>query len=136
MKKIIYNSIGGVSLILGMVGVFLPLIPTTCFVLLSTWAFAKSSPRLHTWLSYKSPFAQSIQNWQLHRVIPTKIKWIAATSISFSYSITLLFLDNIYVLIGLGIGMVSLLAYLFTKPSMPYNKTNVSHIAKLLRPIV
>ncbi len=119
MKKILYNLIGCSSLSLGIIGVFLPLLPSTCFILLSTWAFAKSSPRLHNWLYYQSPFAQSIQDWQQHRVIPTKVKWIATASITASYAFTLLFIDNMYSIIGLGAGLLILLAYLFSKPSEP-----------------
>ncbi|QMU61999.1 MAG: DUF454 family protein [Gammaproteobacteria bacterium] len=116
MKKIIYNTIGAASLSLGIVGAFLPLLPTTCFVLLATWAFAKSSPSIHAWLYYKSPFARSIQEWQEHRVIPTKVKWIATSSIVASYSLTLLFVENIYVLCGVGVGLLCLIAYLLSKP--------------------
>jgi len=131
MKKIIYNTIGGVSLSLGIVGAFLPLLPSTCFILLATWAFAKSSPSFHAWLYYKSPFAQSIHDWQQNQVIPTRAKWIAAVSITTSYSITMLLVDNIYVLTGIGIGLLSLTAYLFSKPSraqeITYQQTSELH---------
>jgi len=131
MKKIIYNTIGGVSFSLGIVGAFLPLLPSTCFILLATWAFAKSSPRFHTWLYYKSPFAQSIHDWQQHRIIPKRVKWIAAISITTSYSITMLFVDNIYVLTVVGIRLLGLTTYLFSKPiraqEITYQQTSELH---------
>jgi len=123
MKKIIYNTIGGVSLSLGIVGAFLPLLPSTCFVLLASWAFTKSSPTFHAWLYYKSPFAKSIQDWQQHRVIPTRVMWIAAASITASYSITVILVENTYVLFAVGIGLLSLLAYLFSKPGQVQHVT-------------
>jgi uncharacterized membrane protein YbaN (DUF454 family) len=130
MKKIIYNTIGGVSLSLGIVGAFLPLLPSTCFILLSTWAFAKSSPRFYAWLYYKSPFAQSIQDWQQNQAIPTRVKWIAAISMATSYSITVL-VDNIYVLSGVEIGLLCLTAYLLSKPNreqeFTYQQTSELH---------
>ena len=70
MKVFILKLIGGVSLTLGVPGAFLPLLPSTCFILLATWAFSKSSPQFHNWLCYRSPFSDSIQNWQQHRTIP------------------------------------------------------------------
>ena len=135
MKKVIYNTIGGVSLSLGIVGVFLPLLPSTCFILLATWAFAKSSPRFYAWLYYKSPFAQSIQDWQQFKVIPTRIKWIAVISITASYSITILLVDNIYVLYGVGIGLLGLVAYLLSKPSEVQNIT-CQQISELHQPVI
>ena len=116
MKKYFYNIIGGISLGLGGAGVFLPLLPTTCFILLASWAFAKSSPKFHNWLNYRSPFAKSIQDWQQHQVIPTKVKCIARSSIAVSYSVTFLLVDNIFVLSSVGIGLLGLVAYLFSKP--------------------
>ena len=122
MKKIIYNIVGSVSLSLGIAGAFLPLLPSTCFILLATWAFAKSSPRFHAWLYYNSPFSQSIQDWQQHRIIPIKVKWMATLSILVSYLITLLIVDNQYVLTVVGTGLLILIAYLLSKPSKAHTK--------------
>ena len=126
MKNIIYNLIGGISLSLGILGVFLPLLPSTCFVLLATWAFAKSSPRFHAWLYFKSPFANSIQNWQQHRMIPYKVKWIASLSLSVSFILTAILIQQPTVLIGIGIGMAALLAYLFSRPSYRATSKNTT----------
>ncbi len=116
MKILIYNLIGGISLTLGVLGVFLPLLPSTCFILLATWAFSKSSPLFHSWLLHKSPFSESIQSWQQHRIIPVKVKWIATISIIASYTITLLFVTNAYVLVTLGFGLLGLLAFILSRP--------------------
>ena len=117
MRKLIFNFIGGASLSLGVLGIFLPLLPTTCFILLASWAFAKSSPTFHNWLYHKSPFAKAIQDWELNRVIPTRVKWIATSSIALSYVLTMLLIDNIYLLSGIGVGLLGLAAFLLSKPS-------------------
>ncbi|MFK7794038.1 MAG: YbaN family protein [Gammaproteobacteria bacterium] len=116
MKILILKLIGGVSLVLGVLGAFLPLLPSTCFMLLATWAFSKSSPRFHDWLYYHSPFSESIQNWQQHHVIPQKVKVLASASMITSFVITAMIVSNVVVLVLLGVGMIALLAYLLTRP--------------------
>ena len=78
--------------------------------------FSKSSPVSHNWLLNKSPFSDSIQNWQQYQIIPVKIKWIASISIVTSYTVTLLIVTNAYILIALGIGFLGLLAFILSKP--------------------
>jgi len=72
VKVFILRIVGTLSLALGVVGAFLPLLPSTCFILLSAWSFSKSSPRFHNWLVTQSPFSQSITNWHQHRVVEKK----------------------------------------------------------------
>ncbi len=117
MKNLILKVIGGISLMLGVLGAFLPLLPSTCFILLATWAFSKSSPRFHDWLYYDSPFSISIQNWQQHRTVPNKVKMIATLSLVSSFALTAMFVSNVVVLMSLGLAMVTLLAYLLTRSS-------------------
>ncbi len=115
MKIIVLKVVGSISFALGVLGVFLPLLPSTCFILLSTWAFSKSSPKFHRWLYYQSPFSQSIQNWQQHRIVPRKTKVIATVSLIVSFAITAYVITNTTVLIALAAGMTGLLVYLLTR---------------------
>ncbi|MCB1648639.1 MAG: YbaN family protein [Pseudomonadales bacterium] len=62
------------SLLLGGMGVFLPLLPTTPFVLLSTYAFARSSPGLHNWLLRHPHFGPLIDDWQRYGAISRRTK--------------------------------------------------------------
>ena len=117
MKNFILKIIGTISLTLGVLGAFLPLLPSTCFILLSTWAFSKSSPRFHAWLYYHSPFSTSIQNWQQHRVIPKRVKVIATLSLITSFSITAFYVSNPALLMSLAVGMAILLVYLLSRSS-------------------
>ena len=71
---------GLVFLGLGVLGVFLPVLPTTPFLLVSAAAFARSSPRLHGWLLAHPVFGPPIRNWQENGAISTGAKRLAVTT--------------------------------------------------------
>lgn len=73
---------------LGLIGVVLPLVPTTVFLILAAYAFARSSPRLHTWLVEHPRFGASIVNWQQHRSISRNAKRAAVAVMALSLAVT------------------------------------------------
>jgi len=79
MKKSLWLLIGLTSLALGLIGVVLPLLPTTPFLLLAAVAFANSSPRLHTWLVNHPRWGKIIKNWHDGGRIDKRSKTIALT---------------------------------------------------------
>ncbi|MEH6814804.1 MAG: YbaN family protein [Motiliproteus sp.] len=92
--NIVYRTVGVISLGLGTLGAFLPLLPTTCFVLLAAWCFAKSSPRWHAWLLSNKLLGGTLVRWQRYRCISSKTKYIATASMLASGSYSLLMLAN------------------------------------------
>lgn len=93
--KIAYKAVGILSLALGVIGAFLPLLPTTCFVLLSAWCFAKSSPRWHQKMRDNRYFGRIIKSWEDHRVIPENARKIAIGSMLVSGAISWVFLPSL-----------------------------------------
>lgn len=75
--RALWACVGGVSLALGAVGVILPLLPTTPFVLLAAFAFARSSPRLRGRLVQSRVFGPIISEWEAHGVIAPRYKAMA-----------------------------------------------------------
>lgn len=69
--------LGSMSFVLAIVGIFLPLLPTTPFLLLSAFCYAKSSARFYNWLMNNKFFGQYIQDWRDKKGLPLKTKIIA-----------------------------------------------------------
>jgi len=74
MKNTFLLIIGLISLILGGVGIFVPVLPTTPFVLLAGGCFSISSPRLSAWLKKNKFFGSYIENYENNTGIPKKVK--------------------------------------------------------------
>lgn len=74
VRRIVTLSAGWISLALGFLGVFLPLLPTTCFVLLAGVCFARSSPRAHRWLYHNRLFGRHLTSYRDDRSVPMGLK--------------------------------------------------------------
>ena len=64
MKKIILLSIGWICVGLGFIGIFVPGLPTTIFLIVALWAFTKSSKKLRVWLLNHKKFGPFLRDWQ------------------------------------------------------------------------
>ncbi len=74
--------LGFLFLGLGLVGVFLPLLPTTPFVLLAAACFAQSSERMHRWILANPTFGPMVRDWEQKRCVSCRVKVIAITSMA------------------------------------------------------
>lgn len=72
-----------VSLATGVVGIFVPGLPTTVFLLIAAWAAARSSPRLHRWLLGHRVFGKLITDWQAGGFVSRRAKWNATVAMTF-----------------------------------------------------
>lgn len=77
--KIFLIIVGSVSLVLGVLGIFLPMLPTTPFLLLSAAAWVKASPSLYEWLINHRVLGEYIRNFREHRAIPLRVKIISVS---------------------------------------------------------
>ncbi|MAJ65134.1 MAG: thiol reductant ABC exporter subunit CydC [Alphaproteobacteria bacterium] len=80
----LYFTIALVSLILGLIGVVVPGMPTTIFMIIALWGFARSSTRFHDWLWNHPRFGPMLSAWQQHRVVPRRAKWAATLMMTLS----------------------------------------------------
>lgn len=118
MKKIFFLLAGHVFLILGIVGAFLPVLPTTPFLLLAAFFYSKSSPRLMHWLREHKVFGPPLKDWQQSGVIGLKAKWIATIMVSMVmfWRIPTLKL-HLGLIIFLELVLMGVLAFIWTRPS-------------------
>ena len=79
--RIILILIGSVSFALGVLGIFLPMLPTTPFLLLSAAVWLKASPSLYEWLLNHRVFGEYIRNFREHRAIPLRVKIISVSMV-------------------------------------------------------
>jgi uncharacterized membrane protein YbaN (DUF454 family) len=80
LKKNLYKPLGFLFLLLGLLGIPLPILPSTPFILLAAWFFARSSEKWHTWLLNSALFGPMIRNWETHRCISRRTKLVAIVS--------------------------------------------------------
>ena len=87
----IYLVTGWLCVCLGVIGIFLPLMPTTVFLLVAAWAFSRSSERWHRWLREHARFGEAIRAWEEHHAMPRRAKRIAFAALAASYAFTAYF---------------------------------------------
>ena len=107
--RIFLTLLGCLSLGTGILGILLPLLPTTPFVLLAAALFARSSPRFHGWLLGHRYFGPLIQDWRRHRAIRPGVRRQANLFIVLSFSVSLFLVSVTWVRLLLIVGLVILL---------------------------
>lgn len=91
MGRILLWVLGGIFFALGIIGAFLPVMPTVPFIIAASACWAKASPRLHAYLRNHPQFGAQLRNWEDHGTIPRKAKWLASIAMTCSCSGTLAF---------------------------------------------
>ncbi|PSF08402.1 YbaN family protein [Marinobacter halophilus] len=107
-----YMSVG-----IAAVGVVLPLLPTTPFVLLAAYFASKGSPAFAVWLEQHPTFGPAIEQWRHRRAIPAKAKLLACSMMVISWSMLVWLGFPAFVLTVSGLCLLSVAGYLLTRPS-------------------
>ena len=119
MQRYFYLGAGWLCVTLGFIGVWVPLMPTTIFLIIACWAFAKSSPELWGWLIGHPRFGASLSNWYDYGAVSVRAKASAVALMAASFII-------IWVSAGLGtaglaaVGLtfIACAAFVVTRPSL------------------
>ena len=114
------------SLVMGIIGVVVPGLPTTVFILIAAWAAARSSPRLHNWLLRHKLFGPMIINWRNGGTVSRRAKWSGTVSRRAKWSATVAMAACIAILFvaasrewiaeGISVFMLLILWWLWRRP--------------------
>lgn len=111
--------VGGILCVaLATLGLFLPLLPTTPFLLLAAWCFSHSSERLHGWLRGQRVFGPILRDWEEQGAIRLRVKWLASLLIVLLVSYPLAFGSMPLLLKAIaGATVAAALLFVWTRPS-------------------
>lgn len=111
-------TLAGVCLVLGIIGLLLPVMPTVPFLIVAAWAASRSSPRLHRWLITHPRFGTQLRDWNDHGVVPRRAKWITAVMMACSSVSMLVVAPDHWIpaVLALIACMVAVLAWLWKRP--------------------
>lgn len=87
MMRRLYLVLGLALVAIGFVGAFLPVLPTTPFLILATACFARSSQRLEAWLLDHPRFGPLLRAWREHGAIPRRAKFMALAGSAFGFAV-------------------------------------------------
>lgn len=116
MRRPLYRLCGVLALLLGVAGALLPLLPTTPFLILAAWFFARSHPEWGAWLLAHPWAGPAIRAWRDHGAIPLAAKWLATALIGVSVLAGGLLLAEPWRYAPLAVAMV-VLPWMWSRPS-------------------
>lgn len=123
--RFLWIGLGFISLALGVIGIPLPVLPTTPFVILAAYFFAKGSPRYHRWLQNHRWFGPMVREWEQHGAIRPRAKLLATMMILIAISFPLfLFRDRVPDEAKIATVVLATIGWLYviTRPNGPHDR--------------
>ena len=117
MSKIILLVLGWLCVCLGFIGIFVPGLPTTIFLIIALWAFTKSSSKLRLWLLNNKRFGPILRNWQEEKVVPLRAKIVMVILQIFVVIMVQYTFNNLLITLGLTVILVTVALYVISLPS-------------------
>ena len=119
MIKLILRIVGTISLILGIIGIALPVLPTTPFLLLTAYCFLRSAPAWHKRLLESKHLGTFIKNFQVNKCIPVRIKVYSISMLWITICISCIFVSLWWVRILLLVIAIGVTWHILSYPSQP-----------------
>jgi uncharacterized protein len=120
MTRPLLYTLGIISLILGIIGAVLPIVPTTPFAILAAYLFSKSSPRMHHWILNLKYLGPRIKEWEVHKVISPMSKFASIVTIFAMISSTFFFVRTyMWAKVCMVLVAVGVSAFIWAQKSHP-----------------
>lgn len=103
-------------LLLGIIGIVVPGLPTTVFILMAGWAAARSSPRFNAWLEHHRLFGPMLRNWRAGGYVSRRAKWSATVMMAVCAVILFLTTPVPWLAEGVTAFLALLLTWLWHRP--------------------
>lgn len=116
-RRLPYVCLTYACIALALAGVFLPLLPTTPFLLVAAWAAPRASPRLDAWLHQHRRFGPVLRAWREERAVPTRAKWLACGLLTSSWLVVLATAASPWIPLAMGLLFISVATYVCTRPA-------------------
>ena len=118
-RRAVWFVVGIVALVLAALGAALPLLPTTPFLLVATYAFARSSRRWHAWLHSHRVFGPIIRDWREHRAIDRRAKIVSVASMVAVLGVSVAAEVDPVILAVQAVVLSASAAFVLSRPSPP-----------------
>lgn len=116
LRRLAWAALAWCSIGAGTAGVFLPLLPTTPFLLFAAWAGSRASPRFERWLYHHPRFGPSLRAWEQEGAIATRAKLLATLLMSLSWVLLWLLNAATLMLVTTAVLFSGLLIFLWSRP--------------------
>ena len=123
LRRALWFVVGVGALLLAALGLALPLLPTTPFVLLAAFAFARSSDRWHAWLCRHPVFGPMIDDWRRHRAIDRRTKIVGVISMAGVFGLSVALKVGAAVLAVQAVVLTVAAAFVLSRPSPPERRS-------------
>lgn len=117
MTRAVYFCLGCLFTAIGLIGAVTPLLPTTIFLILAAWFFARSSPRLESWLLNHRRFGPTLRNWRAEGAISRPVKTVACSAMAIQFVLFCIFAKPaLPVALGVGLILLACGSYVASRP--------------------
>lgn len=115
-RVVFWRTLALVCVLLGAIGVLVPVLPTVPFLLVAAWAGGKGWPQLEAWLLAHPRYGAEIQRWRDHRAVPRRAKWLASVTMLASIALIIASTAPLWAKIGVPAFVAAVAGWLWMRP--------------------